>query len=280
MMTFKPEDLKKIYKPPFTSSKSENGQVTIIGGSKLFHGAPLLALKVASRICDMVFFASPEPSVGRVADEIKSNLLSFIWVPWEETKDYIKKSDAILIGPGLMRYRRESDSNLENPRASDEAWKETREITRDFLLGFPDKHWVIDAGSLQVLSPEWIPEHAILTPNHKEYKMLFDDLSPEAAAKKYSCIIVIKGPSTFVYSSEEVIEVKGGNPGLTKGGTGDIQAGLTVGLLAKNEPVLAASAASYLIKAAADALYKKVGTTYNSDDLAAALPETLQSLLV
>ena len=103
-------DLNKLYKPSVNSSKGENGQVTIIGGSKLFHGAPLFALTTASRIVDMVFFASPEPSIGEVANKIKSKLFSFIWIPWEETEEYIKKSDAVLIGPGFMRFDSEKEA--------------------------------------------------------------------------------------------------------------------------------------------------------------------------
>jgi NAD(P)H-hydrate epimerase len=105
MKTFEKSDLNKLYKPEKGSSGEDNGQVTIIGGSKLFHGAPLLSLKVASRIVDMVFFASSQPCMGEIAQRIKSDLFSFIWVPWDEVAQYIKKSDAVLIGPGLMRYR-------------------------------------------------------------------------------------------------------------------------------------------------------------------------------
>lgn len=278
MLNFDKSNLEELYKAPFDSTKNQNGQVTIIGGSRLFHGAPMLALTTASRIVDMVYFASPETSIGGVAEKVKSDLFSFIWVPWEETSDYIKKSDAVLIGPGLMRFRKESDSSLNTPKPTDEVWRETREITRDFLTRFPEKKWVIDAGSLQVMDKEWIPENAILTPNQKEYKILFGDAKPEDASKKYKCIIVIKGPSTFVYSQDNVIAVTGGNPGLTKGGTGDIQAGVTVALLAKNESILAAPAASYIVKTAADKLYKKVGTAYNSDDLANTIPEVFADL--
>lgn len=272
MHTFSEEELKKLYKPAFDSSKNQNGLVTIIGGSKLFHGAPLMALIPASRVVDMVFFSSPEPSIGEVANKLKSKLSSFIWVPWDETKEYVKKSDAVLIGPGFMRYTKEADSGLRIPSNDDGAWQETREITRDFLTEYTDKKWVIDAGSLQVLEPAWIPENAILTPNKKEYKIIFGETDPKEAAKKYRCVIVVKGPSTYVYSPGETIEVTGGNPGLTKGGTGDVVAGLTVGLLAKNEPILAASAASYLVKKAADELYKERGIMYNSDDLIEKIP--------
>ena len=52
-------------------------------------------------------------------------------------------------------------------------------------------------------------------------------------------------------------------------------AGLAVALLAKNEPFLAACAASYVTKAAGDELYEKVGTNYSADDLAEKIPEVL-----
>ncbi len=55
MEKFKEEELKKLANPHKNSSKEDNGQVVIIGGSRLFHGAPTLSLKVASRIVDMVF---------------------------------------------------------------------------------------------------------------------------------------------------------------------------------------------------------------------------------
>jgi NAD(P)H-hydrate epimerase len=273
MHIFNESDLKKLYKPPLNSSKGQNGQVTIIGGSSLFHGAPLLSLTVASRMVDMVFFASPEPSLGEIANKIKSKLFSFIWIPWEETEEYIKKSDAVLIGPGFMRYRGEREQ-VKGKRLDAEG-ERTKQITKGLLKKFPDKKWVIDAGSLQILNPDWIPDMAILTPNTREYKMIFDEMKPEEAAKKYNCVIVLKGQTTFVYSPEDCVEIKGGNPGLTKGGSGDVEAGLTAAILAKNEPFLAATASSYIIKKVADVLYKKVGTFYNSDDLAAKVPGIL-----
>lgn len=246
-----------------------SGQVTIIGGSKLFHGAPILALKTASRIVDMVFFASPEPSIGKVAEQLKSKLSSFIWVSFNEVGEYIKKSDSVLIGPGLMRYRKEGGKKF------DGVGKKSKEITEKFLSEFPQKQWVIDAGSLQVMETKFIPKNAILTPNKKEYQMLFGDMEPDQAAKKYNCIIVFKSPETIVCSPKERVLVKGGNAGLTKGGTGDVLAGLTVALVAKNPPFLAACAASFIVKKAADELYKKVGLAYNADDLAEKIPEVL-----
>ncbi|KKQ75269.1 MAG: hypothetical protein US96_C0014G0027 [Candidatus Woesebacteria bacterium GW2011_GWB1_38_5b] len=278
MKVFEASELKKLYKPHPGSNGEENGQVTIIGGSSLFHGAPLFGVKIASQIVDMVFFSSPEASVGEVAAKIKSQLLSFIWVPWEEIKQYIAKSDSVLIGPGFKRYNSEQSPHGKEYHYCDEACQFTRKITRHLLEEFPEKKWVIDAGSLQVMDASWLPKNAIVTPNKKEYKALFGEIDPVQAAKDHNCIIVLKGQVSYVYSSESQVEVHGGNAGMTKGGTGDVMAGLTVGLLAKNDPFLAACSGAYVVKAAADNLFKKRGVYYNSDDLASEIPFILAQL--
>jgi len=276
MEEFNPNLLKDLYKPLDGISKRENGQVTIIGGSSLFHGAPLLSLKTASRIVGMVYFSSPEKSVGEVASKLKSSLLSFIWVPWEEIGEYIKKSDSVLIGPGFMRYRSEKEG--EN-NSNNSLGVETKKITKDLLTKYPNKKWVIDAGSLQLLKKQWIPKNAILTPNTKEYKMLFADKKVSQAAKENNCIIVYKTAKALVCSPQKCIEIGNGNEGLIKGGTGDVQAGLTVALLAKNDPFLAASAATYIVKKTADKLYETRGTFYNADDLAENIAQVFNPFL-
>jgi len=290
MNIFNPEKLKELYYPAWDSDGEDNGQITIIGGSKLFHGAPILALKAASRMVDMIFFSSPDSSVGGVAEKIKAKLSSFIWVPWEDTGAYIEKSDAILIGPGFMRYGSErTPVNKRDPNNHDEG-KFTREITETLLKKYNHKKWVIDAGSLQVMNPEWIPERAILTPNKKEFEILFKieikEQQPQSEiaeivkskAREYNCTIVFKDPETIICSPTECTLVKGGNPGLTKGGTGDVLAGLTTALLAKNRPFLAASSASFVLKRTADILFEKVGVNYNADDLVNKLPEILHAM--
>jgi len=317
MKEFNEEELKKLFKPSANSSKEDNGKITIIGGSSLFHGAPILALKAASRMVDMVFFSSPEPSVGKVAEKIKSQLGAFIWVPFEDIEEYIQKSDAVLIGPGFMRYSKKNPkpfavdkTNRQIPNKLDRVGQKTKEITEALLQQFPQKQWVIDAGSLQTMSPKFIPRNSILTPNRKEFEMLFKFKSPphgisseyqnpscktagqaklknaienaklikvlKENSRKYGCVIVLKLAKTVVCSPDKCIVIKGGNAGLTKGGTGDVLAGLTVGLAAKNEPFLAACAASFILKKTADQLYKKVGFAYNADDLVQKIPEVLE----
>lgn len=273
-VNFDPIEIKKLFKP---DGLSKNGQITIIGGSTLFHGAPLFSLTAASRIVDMVFFSSPEPYLSGVTNKLKSELFSFIWVPWDEVNDYVVKSDAILIGPGLMRYRTERNENT-NPEADDEASDFTRKITKDLLQRFPDKKWVIDAGSLQVLEKEWIPKESILTPNSSEYTKLFGNADPLEISNLYDCTVVLKGIQDKICSKGSCVLVSGGNAGLSKGGTGDTLAGLVTALYSKNSAVLSASVASYVVKKAGDELYKKVRTNFNADDLARKVPEVFGDL--
>jgi len=269
---FEEKELTRIYKLR-DIGKGGNGQVLIIGGSSLFHGAPILSLKTASRIVDMVFFSSPEPSVGTTACQLKSQIGSFIWVPFNHIEEYLVKSDAALIGPGLMRYRKKDESS------SNKNGKRTKKMTESLLTRFPQKQWVIDAGSLHVIDKKFIPPQAILTPNRGEYEALFGKEKPAKVAKNNHCILVFKNAQTEVFSPSEEKLVKGGNTGLVKGGTGDVLAGLSVALAAKNPPFWSACAASFIVKKAADELYQKVGFAYNADDLAEKIPEVLGKYL-
>ena len=286
MNIFKPQELKKLYTPESASNGEDNGQITIVGGSSLFKGAPLFSLKAASRIVDMVFFTSPERSMQKVVEYMHATLPSFVWVPFEEVKKYIEKSDAVLIGPGFMRFKSENTPHNARTHLCDEACQLTRNTTKALLDAFPNKKWVIDAGSLQSIDVDWIPKSAVVTPNKKEFEMLFGE-KPNAEkleeqvqffAAKYQCIIVLKGEITVVASPTQVVSVKGGNAGLTKGGTGDTQAGLTAALLAKNDPFLAAAAAAYVIKKSADEIHSRVGVYFNADDVAEEVPRVLASL--
>lgn len=276
---FNHRDLHTLWQPATAAGKFEGGQVTIIGGSKLFHGAPILALKAATRIVDMVYFSSFEED-REVANQIKAALSSFIWIPREDLERYIAKSDAVLIGPGLMRYGREGGH--ENLIFDDEGDK-TKTLTERLLKKFPKKKWVIDGGSLQVISPDVLPADCLITPNRKEFELLFgeapdyDDIEKttdlvQRTAEKFQVTIVSKGQVSVVSNGQETYTVSGGNAGLIKGGTGDVIAGLAVALLAKNPPLLAGATAVYLVKRAAEDLASTQALMYNADDLANQLP--------
>src|SRR3989339_1751339 len=102
MNQFDINDLKKLYMPSPSSHKGQNGKLAIIGGSHLFHGASLWALKVASRIVDMVFYSSVPENI-ELTKNLEKEIYDFIAVPRGKIDDYIKEADAVLIGSGLPR---------------------------------------------------------------------------------------------------------------------------------------------------------------------------------
>lgn len=77
-----PGEVKTLRKPEGGSHKGMNGKVLIIGGSALFHGASIWALKAVTRIADMVFYASV-PENLEIAKKMKSELLDYIAIPRE-----------------------------------------------------------------------------------------------------------------------------------------------------------------------------------------------------
>lgn len=257
--------------------KYSSGQVTIIGGSSLFHGAPLLALKGASRIVAMTYFSSPDED-REIAEKIKASLSSFVWVGIDEIENYINKSDAVLIGPGLMRSHVKEQTfscDLEGER--------TRNLSLNLFKKFPDKKWLVDGGSLQVLKANEIPKGALVTPNHKEFEMLFGQLleinmnkrckQVLELAKKYGLTILTKDAVSVASDGKEIFMIEGGNDGLIKGGVGDVIAGVAVGFLARNDALLSAAMASYLVKKAAEKLSEKRSLMFNSDDVVNLVPE-------
>ncbi len=280
MKSFDPEILHNLYIPAPDSHKGMNGKLMIIGGSRLFHAASLWALQIASRIVDMVFYSSVDEN-NQIVEKLKEEFRNGIIVPRGKVDDYMEEADAILIGPGLPR--------ADGQETGDD---DTKELTERLLKKYPHKKWVIDGGSLQTIEPEYIPRNAILTPHPKEFEIIkrkvkseklktTDQLQEQTQifAEEYKCIVLLKGEKDSVSNGSETVEVLGGNAGMTKGGTGDVLAGLVAALATKNEPFLAAQAGSYINKKAGEALFSTMGLYFNASDLALEIPHTMKDLL-
>ena len=138
MKQFDQSQLKNLYRPAVDSHKGQNGKLLIIGGSKLFHSASIWAAEVASRIVDMVFYSS----IDENNEIVKGKFQNGIVVPRNKLDHYIEDADAILIGPGLPREE-----------GVEEGDDDTKELTENLLKKYPDKKWVVDGGSLQVIKP-------------------------------------------------------------------------------------------------------------------------------
>src|SRR3989344_3203248 len=251
----------KIYRAPKDSHKGQNGKLLVIGGSELFHAAAFWTADVASRIVDLVHFSSPameNNDLMRV--KAKEKFWNGILVPWEGIEDYIREDDCVVIGPGMTRSQ------------------ETKLIVNRLLEKYPSKKWVIDGGVLQEMDRELLNEHMIVTPHLGEFKMLFGDANIEAMAEKYKCTILLKGVEDTVCNVHKCVKIAGGNEGMTKGGTGDVLAGLVGALYCKNDAFTAAKVGSEINKQAGDRLYQRVGPYFNATDLVNEIPAVMKEL--
>jgi len=265
--------------PQPNSHKGQNGRVLIIGGSSLFHSASLWAAEVASHFCDMVHYSSTEEN-QEIFLSLKKKFHNGIIVPQEKLMDYVKEDDVILVGSGMMREGAEA--------------KYTFDLTKSLIKNFPEKQFVFDAGALQVMEPDWLLKlktSAIITPHQKEFEKLFNvsihQISVEekiklvqAMAKKYKIIILLKAIIDIISDGNEVYLVEGGNAGLTKGGTGDILAGLTTTLSSNNSALTSAVTASLLLKKTGEKLFRSKGYWYNVDNIIEMIPEVLNEIIL
>src|SRR5579872_75255 len=154
---FNPEIFKQLYTPSPTSHKGQNGKLLIIGGSHLFHASTLWALKVSSRIVDMVFYSSTLENNEMISD-IKQNFFDGIVVSRNDLDSYAEEADCILIGPGMVRSPifKKTGNKLEIDRLEEinslpDEGEQTYYLTKYILNNFGDKKIILDAGALQML---------------------------------------------------------------------------------------------------------------------------------
>ena len=296
-MLIKTSDTKSVKKffnkltlPKSNSHKGQNGRVLIIGGSSLFHSASLWAAEVASHFCDMVHYSSTKEN-QEIFLSLKKKFHNGIVVPKESLFDYAREDQAILVGPGMLREDQKLKIKNQNNilKIKNEA-EYTRELTFYLINNFPEKQYVFDAGTLQMMDKEWLlklKKPAIITPHQKEFEKLFgisifDKILIEKekivkeTAKKYKVIILLKAIVDIISDGNEVYLVEGGNSGLTKGGTGDILAGLTTALSANNSALNSAVIASILLKKTGEKLFQSKGYWYNVGNIIEMIPEVLK----
>ena len=288
--------LKQLQLPEAFSHKGQNGKVMVIGGSELFHAASRWSLDTVSQLVDMVFYTSV-PSNNELIQEAKGEFWNGIVIERTHLEDYLSEADVVLIGPGMERTgetRMPSDREEHLKIPTDAEWNQnTARITNYLLAKYPDKKWVVDAGALQMVDPVLLGKTTIITPHHGELERLegmiefareHDDEAALGTSHETRPLdwllsrgvsVLLKGPTDFIYSGDEVIEVTGGSAGMTKGGTGDVLAGLVAGLYCQQTAPAAAVIGSFVNKKTGETLAKTVGPFFNATDLVAKVPEVL-----
>ena len=161
------------------SHKGQNGKLLVIGGSSLFHAASLWAAEVASRFVDMIHFASTAEN-NEIFLHLKTIFRNGIVISRKNIPDYISEDDAVLIGPGMIRTEIPEKDTFpkdwdEIDSYPDEALY-SRYLVHYLFTHYPEKRFVIDAGALQMIDPEWLKllkQKAIITPHQLEFQRVF-----------------------------------------------------------------------------------------------------------
>ncbi len=257
--------------------KGTFGKVHILAGSVGFTGAPWLASAAAVRTgSGLVFLWTPEEVWPVLAVKCGSAMPSPV-PPYPQLLEKMDSGQAALIGPGLGRSRK-SDvrtlrliEQLQSPLVLDADGINAAAAHRDVLT--------TRAGRLTVLTPH-DGEFLRLTRGEG----IGPDREQAAAdfARQSGCVLVLKGHRTITaFPDGETFVNTTGNPGMAKGGSGDLLAGMILSLLGQGiEPKRAVPAAVWLHGKAGDlaaARYGEYGMTPEDllDHIPAAILEAM-----
>ena len=266
---------------PDWSYKGQFGKVLVVGGSSDYTGSPIFnCLGAYASGADLVTLLAPK----RAADTAASYAPEIIAPPLccdfidESCVDAIlsnsKKHDALVIGGGLSR----------KPKTKMAVLKILESIT------IPT---VVDADALRFISGRFLalPKTGkfILTPHADELRELaLEKNVPKAdlgarislskkVATKYGVVILLKGHVDVITDGKRVILDYECSPFLTKGGIGDVTAGVCGALLARKIPPFeAAATAAYIVGLAGAKAAKKFGEGTLPSHVIAAIPLVLQ----
>ena len=261
------------FKRESNSKKGDNGRIAIIGGSRLYHGAPLLSALAGLRTgVDLAYIFAPK----EISNSLRSYSPNVIVRPYNDNKitkgvanqilKSLPKIDAVVIGTGLGKQR------------TDGIKKIIEELSKTNI------RIILDADILQPEIIEFIDgKNVIMTPHIGEFNRLFkltfeqnDEKIIEEIQKraiKSKSTILLKGKNDIICNEQKIGINKKGNPGMTVGGTGDVLTGILAALITKTEDgFTAACAAAYINTVTGEHVFKELGYGFLATDIINKIP--------
>jgi len=265
-------------RPDDAADKDERGMTLVIAGSAempgtaalaavsaLRAGAGKIAVATVTAIAAGIALRLPEARVMAMAETGAGGIAAEAMARIEAQ---LAKVDAVLIGPGLQ------DAAA------------TRAFTRRVLKRATRAAVVVDALAMDaVLDVRRFERTPLLTPHAGEMAHLTgepkDDVvaDPERhareAALRWNAVVALKGPTTYIATPDgDCWRHAGGQPGLGTSGSGDVLAGIIVGLAARGAPLAQAAVWGIALHACAGhALASRLGPIgYLARELPAEIP--------
>jgi ADP-dependent NAD(P)H-hydrate dehydratase len=210
-------------------SKHDRGSVLVIGGSSETPGAVYLAglaaLRAGAGRLAMATAADVVAALGVAVPEAKVSPFDVDDDGWVESAS---KAAAVLYGSGVLDVA-SCDPVLDRLTSS---------MDEGIL--------VLDAGALPAAGrhPDWVRRlegRALLVPNPSELEVLGID-DPAEAAERFGAVIALRDADTTIVTPDGRCWVdRHGTAGLATSGSGDVAAGIAVGLAGRGaEPATAA----------------------------------------
>jgi len=260
------------------SRKGDNGTVLVVGGSYIYHGAPILSSIAALRSgVDLVYTSVPKINTQSTR-AISPNLIVIPLVDQKLTRGAVKKLlgviprnlDSATIGMGLAIAEKSSLNILIQEL-----------LNRDVRLSLDASALVSD------ILPLLANKNVVVTPHSGEFKRLFGQIPPENQKQRISLVekfakengitILLKGQTDVVSDGKTTFLNPKKIPAMTVGGTGDVLSGLVAGILAKNRNALESAAAATFINGMAGKLVqKKLGLHITAMDLIDVIPQVMK----
>jgi hydroxyethylthiazole kinase-like uncharacterized protein yjeF len=250
---------------PLDAHKGTFGSALIAAGSVNYTGAALLAGKAAYRVgAGLVTLAVPAPLHSTLAGQFPE--ATWILLPHEMgviardaaevLADNLERATALLIGPGFgledttKEFIEKILTGILAPKKTTAHIgfvHEKREGEQDSRSELPPV--IFDADGLKLLAriKEWqklLPAPAVLTPHPGEMAVLTglkkEDIQKNREeiasqyAQKWGHVVVLKGAFTVIAAPDGLLTlIPVASPALARAGTGDVLAGLIVGLRAQ-----------------------------------------------
>jgi NAD(P)H-hydrate epimerase len=262
-------------RPGIDTHKYVRGHALVVSGGPSSTGAARLAARGAARAgAGLVTVASPPNAILVNA----AHLTSIMLAPCANADALSKmledkRRNCCLIGPGngVGQHTRE---NVLAASLSGAALV----LDADALTSFAE-----NPRDLFVALTGYFAGPTVLTPHEGEFRRLFpqargDKLSrAREAAREAGAVIVLKGPDTVIASPEgEAIINSNAGPELATAGSGDVLAGIILGLIAQGVPAFEAAAMGVWLHGAAGS---RIGMGLMAEDLPEVLPMIWRALM-
>ncbi len=275
------EALSHLPERPMSGHKGTFGTAMVVAGSLNFTGAAYLAGKAAYRIgTGLVRIGAPSPLHAALAGQIPE--ATWLLLPhemgslsekaWDVLRRNLEGADALLFGPGFGQE--EFTADFVKALVTNKPMRSARPGI-GFVSSAPEKQTdngplpplVIDADGLKLLAKveEWwklLPGMAVLTPHPGEMGVLtgmeVKDIQADrlAVAQKYAQewghVVALKGAMTVIAAPDgQAAVIPMATTALATAGTGDVLAGIIVGLRAQGVPAFEAAISGAWIHAQA-----------------------------